>query len=67
LASEGPVRSASRAGPYTSAAELDLTVYGLTIEGEKIHVQTKPGAEQGTNGAKNGIDAWFANRGVTRS
>jgi hypothetical protein len=62
-------------GPYTKkatkaeieravrvAAELGLPVYGVTIEGAKIHLQTRPGPEQGA-GSTSAVDAWFASRG----
>ncbi|WP_375263461.1 hypothetical protein [Palleronia sp.] len=70
------LRPAPRArGPYrkkVTAAEIEravrvaeklgLTIYGLTIEGDKVHVQTKPGPENGA-GPASAADDWFSRRG----
>lgn len=40
------------------ARDLGLTIYGLTIEGERIHLVTKPNAEQCRKGLSE-VDAFF--------
>lgn len=45
-----------------AATELGLTIYGLTVEGERIQVQTRPGPDP-TTGARQSVDAWFDRRG----
>lgn len=45
-----------------SAVELGLTIYGMTIEGDAIHLQTRPGPEH-TSAQENSADAWFDRRG----
>ena len=42
--------------------ELGLTVYGLTVEGERIQIQTRPGPDQAAS-ARPAVDAWFDRRG----
>jgi hypothetical protein len=41
-----------------SARDLGLTIYGVTIEGSKIHLVTKPNAEQCRKGLSE-VDAFF--------
>lgn len=45
-----------------AAEKLGLTIYGLTIEGDKVHIQTKPGPETLT-GSASVADDWFSRRG----
>jgi hypothetical protein len=40
------------------ARDLGLTIYGLTIEGDKIHLVTKPNAEQCRKGLSE-VDSFF--------
>lgn len=40
------------------ARDLGLTIYGLTIEGGRIHLATKPNAEQCRKGLSE-VDAFF--------
>ena len=43
----------------TTAAKLGLTIYGVTIDGEKIHLQTRP-ASTADNGKRDAVEAYFA-------
>jgi hypothetical protein len=45
-----------------TATELGLTIYGLTVEGERIQIQTRPGPDLNA-GARPAVDAWFDRRG----
>lgn len=56
------VTKAEVARAVNTAVELGLTVYGLTFEGDKLHVHTKP-IEGATQQAPSEADAWFARHG----
>lgn len=45
-----------------SATQLGLTVYGLTIQGDKIHIQTQP-MQTGDVNPKDAVNSWFDRRG----
>lgn len=72
---EPPRPAPAKRGPYRRTATkteieravravtgLGLTVYGLTVEGERIQVQTRPGPDQAAS-ARPSVDAWFDRRG----
>lgn len=69
----GPAAGQKKRGPYRkkvskaeiaravqSARELGLTVYGVTVEGERVHVQTQPDASSDA-ASRAAVDAWFDN------
>ena len=45
-----------------TAQESGLTIYAVTIDGDKVHLQTKPSLENGA-GAASAADDWFDRRG----
>ena len=45
-----------------AAEKIGLTVYGLTIQGDKVHLQTKPSADAVPRDPSS-VDDWFARRG----
>lgn len=62
----GPYRKKASAVDNTRAIwvaeQTGLKVYGFTVEGEKIHLQTRPGPDAVPNGTSLAED-WFARRG----
>jgi hypothetical protein len=67
---EPPRPAPAKRGPYRRTAtktEIEravraVTGLGLTVEGERIQVQTRPGPDQAAS-ALPAVDAWFDRRG----
>lgn len=62
----GPYRKKATASDIErairTAEKLGLTIYGFTVEGEKVHLQTKPTLDD--NGSNSSAaEEWFAHRG----
>lgn len=45
-----------------TAEDLGLTIYGVTLDGDKVHLQTKPGPNAAPT-ACSAIDSWFDRHG----
>lgn len=45
-----------------AARDLGMTVYGWTVQEDKVHVQTQPVAGE-TKRSASDVDAWFARHG----
>lgn len=62
----GPYRKKATAADIArairTAEQLGLTIYGFTVEGEKVHLQTKPGPDAPPRSASM-ADDWFSRRG----
>lgn len=62
----GPYRKKATAADIArairTAEQLGLTIYGLTVDGEKVHLQTKPGPETAPSSTSH-ADDWFSRRG----
>lgn len=62
----GPYRKKATAADIArairAAEQLGLTIYGFTVEGEKVHLQTKPGPETAPRSTSH-ADDWFSRRG----
>lgn len=56
------VTAAEIARAVDTARKVGLTIYGVTIDGERIHLQTRPAVD--ADGAKTtAADVWFARHG----